>query len=678
MPTFSHAQSVCSFYIASGNLIATSPGLVRESARRTLRPNDLFALGFVHDAQLSPDGCVVAYVTSRTIEQTQEELFEITLEELSSGRCRSLPFRGRATFPRWSPDGRRLAFVGSSGGDSRVYVAEASTASVSALTPADLRAQGAPSWSPDGETLACTIVNIVRSGHGFRRITRRIFRSEGLGEIDDLEMHIHLVNTRTGAMRWLDLGTKVATQPAFSPCGKRLLFMGSDAAVGYQAISSGLRLLTFDLADSHVTQVLGERWFIAAAAWSRCGERIVVVGALDSELTVPSMSVWVVNRDGSNPRCRTIGCDGDAGMRAHHDMPTWETSQRNLLCVPDAERAYATVMRRGNVEIWEVALDGEPRCKPVIAGPRSCLIMDVGPGNSQILFCASDLHTPWELYSFDPTTRTERRITRLNADTLAGWPTLTAEHLDFRSSDGTPLEGWHLMRADRHGPQPTVQFIHGGPFLTTGNIFRFDSHLLAANGFGVLFSNFRGSAGYGEAFSRAIMGDWGTRGFGDHMAAIDAGISRGLVDPQRCGVWGPSHGGFATCWIVGHTNRFRAAVAESAMTNFVSLYYLSDVTTWIVRDLGGTPDEIPDIYRSRSPLTYASRCRTPTLLVHGEDDVRCPISESEQFYRALHDAGCVTELVRIPGMSHMGDSTGPLGARLGQNEALLDWFERHL
>jgi dipeptidyl aminopeptidase/acylaminoacyl peptidase len=251
-------------------------------------------------------------------------------------------------------------------------------------------------------------------------------------------------------------------------------------------------------------------------------------------------------------------------------------------------------------------------------------------------------------------------------------------HLEFASPDGLPLEGWYISRADRQGAQPTVMFIHGGPYHATGNAFRFDFHLLAANGYAVLCANFRGSTGYGDPFARAIMGDWGARAFPDHMAAVDAAIARGYADPRRLGVWGHSHGGFATAWIVGHTERFRAAIIEAGVSNFATMYYLSDAPHLFVQDLGGRPDEIPDVYRSRSPLSYAARCRTPTLLIHGDDDLRCPMAEAEQFYRALHDHGCKTELVQIPGMNHMGDSTGPLPAREGQNEALLEWFERYL
>jgi dipeptidyl aminopeptidase/acylaminoacyl peptidase len=425
-------------------------------------------------------------------------------------------------------------------------------------------------------------------------------------------------------------------------------------------------------------QVLGEGWYLAAASWSPCGERIVFAGTYRSQLTIPIAGLWVVDRDGSNPRCRTEGCRGAVGLLAHHDMPTWGTSQNNTFLIADAAQTYATVTRRGCAEIYRIALDGPVSCEPVVSGARSCVIMDVNAKTSQLLYGVSDLHSPWELYLSNLQGAHEKRLTCLNDSVLAAWPALNVEHLIFESDDGVPLEGWHLARADAHGPQPTVMFIHGGPELATGHVFRFDFQLLAANGYAVLFANFRGSSGYGEPFRKALKGDWGARGFPDHMAAADAAIAYGLADVHRLGVWGPSHGGFATAWIVGHTTRFRAAVAESAVTNLSTFYYLSDVPDIFIREFGGRPDEIPDIYRSRSPLSYAARCRTPTLMLHGAKDLRCPVAEAEQFYRALHDVGCTTELVCVPGMTHMGDSTGPLAARRAQNEALLDWFERHL
>lgn len=629
---------------------------------RTVRPNDLFALQYVHDARLSSDGRRVAYVISRIRPETSDELLEVILQEFATGTRRRVEFAGRATFPRWSPDGVHLAFVGVVDTSSRLYRARWDEQGCTPISPEGLRVLGPPSWSPDGRSIAYSVL-VHHKRDGMRRITRRVFRADELGYIDDLTIGIHITDIAGCDTRRLEFTPSIASQPIFSPCGKRILFLGTDTAVSYPGLG-GLALFTFDLADGRAFQVLGDGWYIAAARWSPCGERIVVVGDYESPLTIPTTGLWVVDRDGSDPQCRTEGFVGNVGLRVHHDMPTWDTSQNsNTLVVPSADVAYATVATRGCTEIWKIALQGTPRCEPAVSGRRSCVVMDMCPTNSQLVFCATDLHRPWELHQVDLMTGKERRLTLLNDKVMADWPALGVTHLNFESVDGVALEGWFLKRVDRSGPQPTVMFIHGGPFLATGQAFRFDFHLLAANGYAVVFANFRGSAGYGEPFARAIMGDWGARGFPDHLATVDAAIAHGLADGTRLGAWGPSHGGLATAWIIGHTSRFKAAVVESATTNWLTKYYLSDATDWIVKDLGGTPEDIPDVYRSRSPLTYARSCRTPTLLLHGEEDARCPIQEAEQFYRALHDAGCTTEFVRIPGMTHMGDSIGPLAAR---------------
>jgi len=647
-----------------------------EFSQRVLRPGDLFGLKYVHDARFAPDGKRVAYISSRTVEESGEEFFELFIEDLVSGERRQVDHR-HAISPRWSPDGTRLAFIGNDGLARRLYVTDTSGREPTALTPERSQVQGPPAWSPDGCFIAYTLVS-QHEAQGIRRITKRVFRSEAIaGAIDALVLSVHVVDVRSRVSRRIELGKAVSAsvQPEFSPCGKRILFLGSDSAVGY-AWLGGLKLFTADLNQGAVTEVLGS-WFIAAAAWSPCGERIVFAGHPNGRATFPYCGLWVVNRDGSNIQCRTPGFVGNVGLRIHHDMPTWETLQSNILVVPDVSHAYATVLKRGCAEITKISLDGPIRCEAAVSGLRTCVIMDVNLRTSQLLYAVSDLNAPWELYRSDLNGNSEKPVTSLNRAILSTWPALKAEHLDIQSADGVPIEGWFLSRVDRKGPQPTVMFIHGGPMLSVGNVFRYDFHLLAANGYSVVFSNYRGSSGYGEQFMNALMDDFGARGFPDHMATVDAAVARGLADSDRLGVWGASAGGFATCWIIGHTTRFRAAVAESAITNFFTFYYLND-TDVFVYELGGRPEEIPEIYRSRSPLTYAPRCRTPTLMLQGEEDRRCPMAEAEQFYRALHDAGCKTELVPIPGMKHMGDSDGPLAARRIQNEVLLEWFERHL
>lgn len=635
-----------------------------------LRPDDLFALKYAHDARLSPDGKRIACVISQT--DGDEERFEIQLAELGSVSWRGLPYSGKATCPRWSPDGKWLAFVG----DGRLRVASVATWDIAEpLTPENLSVQGAPSWSPDSAYLAVSLL-ARRPVSGLRRITGRHFRAERIGFIDDLTQRIYAVSRAAGTLRCLTGASEgICSQPEWSPCGRRILFLATDDPVPGSSYSP--RLLTVGAQDSVSSEVLANGWYITAARWLPDGERIAVSAARDSTLTIPNASLWVVDLRG-DAEARMPGMAGKIGGMIHHDMPVWDLTGDNAITVLDSRTAYVTILNRGSLEIWRVALAGEIAVERILTGERSCIALHAHSSVDTLIYAVTNLHSPPDLWRASLRGQQERQLTHLNDQTLMRWPAMRVEHFTFTSTDGLEIEAWFMASAARDGALPTVMFIHGGPFAATGHAFRYDFHLLASHGIGVLFANFRGSAGYGDAFTRAIMGDWGGHGFPDHMGAVDAAVARGLADPERLGVWGASHGGFATCWVVGHTNRFKAAVAEAASTNWTTKYYVTDAPDTVARDLGGRPHEIPEIYRTRSPMTYAHCCTTPTLLLHGEDDLRCPITEAEQFYRVLQDVGCTTELVRIPNCHHLGDSCGPSSARRAQNEALLDWFQRYL
>jgi dipeptidyl aminopeptidase/acylaminoacyl peptidase len=241
------------------------------------------------------------------------------------------------------------------------------------------------------------------------------------------------------------------------------------------------------------------------------------------------------------------------------------------------------------------------------------------------------------------------------------------------------VEGWYLKPPLGTAPYPTILYIHGGPHGAYGHIFSFDFQLLAGAGYGVLIVNHRASTGYGNDFSTAIKGDWGNLDYQDLMAGVDHAIALGLADADRLGVCGLSGGGNLSSWIVGQTDRFKAAVPENPVTNWVSFYGVSDVGVWFaVEQMGGHPHEIPDVYARCSPITYAHRCTTPTLLVQGENDYRCPAEQSEQFYTVLKANGCAVEMLRLPNSSHGGAIIGPVASRRAQNEALLDWFQRYI
>lgn len=641
---------------------------------RALSPEDVLRLRFIRDAQIAPDGKSLAYALSYTDKSNKSDPSEIKIHELESGIEKCVSDGVFASYPRWSCDGSYLAYVEAGVGRNALALVRVKDAARRNIEMQAAIIQGPPAWAPDGKTIAVVLATHHSTDVEARRITSRDFRADGIGFTDGICQRLCLIDLADGAISTLVDELGFYSHLEWDDAGERILFLGTASPIPFASYSP--HLYSIRVSDRAIREHLGDGWFITSAKWVPGGRHMVVVGAYQSSVTVPTTDLWVVDCDGAGVSCRSAEVQGKVGFRVHHDMPIWDVGWLNGVVVRDANTVLATVQHGGRAEIWEMSLLGPAVCKRVVGGERCCIILNASANRNTFLFLATDMLTPPDLHVLQGSS--DARVTAVNRDVLAEWPTVCQQHLKFRSADGVELEGWFMSLPLRPGPVPTVMYIHGGPFNATGHAYRFDLHLLASHGIGVLFANFRGSFGYGEEFGRAIMGDWGARGFPDHMAAVDHAIELGLADSTRIGVWGASHGGFATCWLVGHSERFRAAVAEAAVTNLATAYYLSDAPDAFSRDLGGKPHEIPDVYRSRSPLTYAHRCKTPTLLIHGEQDLRCPIAEAEQFHRALLDAGCISEMVRLRDANHLGDSIGPPLTRIGQNAALLDWFKRFL
>jgi dipeptidyl aminopeptidase/acylaminoacyl peptidase len=226
---------------------------------------------------------------------------------------------------------------------------------------------------------------------------------------------------------------------------------------------------------------------------------------------------------------------------------------------------------------------------------------------------------------------------------------------------------------------PLVLDVHGGPHGYYGYAFSPVQRCLAASGFLVVFANPRGSASYGRKFSMAVLRDWGGQDYADLMAVVDAVLERPYVDPERTGIYGYSYGGYMTAWTIGQTDRFKAAVCGAPVFDLVSAFGTSDIGYfWLEQETGGTPYQIPDWYAAHSPSTYLHRARTPTLIVQGEADLRCPLGQSEQMFVTLLKVGCQAELVRYPGGGHMFPWMGPPEHRCDYLTRVRDWFTARL
>ncbi|MBO0881703.1 MAG: S9 family peptidase, partial [Mycobacterium sp.] len=281
---------------------------------------------------------------------------------------------------------------------------------------------------------------------------------------------------------------------------------------------------------------------------------------------------------------------------------------------------------------------------------------------------------------YDRLTGQRQVISRHNVDLLQSAPAAQWERFEVERN-GTTIEAW-LLRPPDFDPSrkyPLVLDVHGGPHGFHGYAFNVTQQMLASHGFVVVYSNPRGSGSYGREFAQMVRNDWGGEDFLDLMAVVDAALQQPYTDPERTGIWGYSYGGFMTAWTIGHTPRFKAAVCGAPCFDLESMYGTSDIShAWGQYQWGGKPHEASEAFAAHSPSTFAHRATTPTLIIHGEADNRCPIGQGEQMFVALKQADCEVEFARYPGGAHTLLRVGPPSHRVDILARLLGWFTDHL
>ncbi len=650
----------------------------------TVHPADLFALTFLQDAQLSPDGTAAVYTVLTVDPATDEEHSTIYLQTIDTGEIRALT-NGNAqdSAPHWSPDGKTVAFRSTRNGNAQIFTIPVDGGEARALTALPQGITDGPIWSPDGKQLAFAAPSQQEPPDLALpyRLNRHVYRFDKAGYVDGIVTDLFVIDADGGEPRALTADHYHNSAPVWSPDGRELLYTVTFFPDSHRI---GAALRSVNLAGES-RDLVWDWGTVTAATWSRNGQQVVFVGTPAGQPIGTQDQLWVVSAAGGQPACRTKGLPFKVGGALQMDMPARFLRTPRLFISHDDGAAYVQVQAGGNVAIYQVALVGNLEWSIVVDGEGAVFAMDYQ--KNALLYFQSTWFDPLQLYRMELTQnganvpeeneRVPQRLTDLNATLRASWDHPSVKALHFPSSDGTMVEGWLMTPATGEAPYPTILYIHGGPHSAFGNIFSFDFRLLASAGYAVLFINHRASTGYGDTFATQIKGDWGNLDYRDLMAGVDYAIALGLADTDRLGCCGLSGGGNLSCWIVGQTNRFKAAVPENPVTNWLSFYGVSDIGPWFaVEQLGGHPHEIPEIYARCSPITYAHRCKTPTLLIQGEHDWRCPAEQSEQFYTVLKVNGCPVEMLRLPGSPHAGTIEGAPAIRRAHNEALLDWMQR--
>jgi dipeptidyl aminopeptidase/acylaminoacyl peptidase len=649
--------------------------------------DDLYRFRWIDHVRLSPDGERVAYQLSSPDAESRQTRSRIVVRRLLDQEPvdpTAVPRRDHS--PEWSPDGRSILFVSRRGAVDQVFVLDVASGGDARQLTSMPEGAASPAWSPDGRTVAFlgvvisdpdSVVDDPRppeSREQLRRspvvrVARRLdYKHDGQGFVDGRNHHLFVVPAAGGETIQLTSGVWDVTGFDWSPDSAKLVVAGN--AEPNSDLQREVDLYVVDLTGNR--DRLAGGLYLGSPSWSPQGDAIAFVApnGLSAGLIE---RLWIVPSTGGSPRCLTLSLDQSVGDSMITDMRGGHGGVR-LRWSKDGNRLFFLSSGPGVTALYSCDLDGN--LWPEAGGARRIFDFDVASGI--LAFCASDATNPGELHLV--ANGAEARLTDLNPWLRERYVAQPERH-QFIAPDGWGIEGW-LLKPESFDPgrlHPLVLEVHGGPHGQYGWAFFHELQMLAGMGYLVLYTNPRGSDGYGERFRSEVVRDWGGRDYVDLMTAVDQLVERtGAVDTSRMGIAGGSYGGYMTNWAIGQTDRFAAAVSMRSISNLVSEYAQHDIVIWGSLELGPPPWPDSDELWRRSPIRYVQNIKTPLLLTCGEMDLRCAISQSEEMFGAMRLLGKTVELVRFPEESHDLSRSGRPDRRVERLQRIAAWFARFL
>lgn len=666
-------------------MAGSAMGSAKSGPERRFTGGDLFDLAIASDPQISPDGRYIAYVRRANDIMSDRAVSTIWLIDTRTGE--EVPIAGRdgdAFGPQWSPSGDRLAYASTAGGSPQLWVhwmdgGEAVRLTGLPTSPSSI------AWSPDGRSIAYTMLvkdegpklgsAPVRKPEGAEwaeplEIHELLtYRADGQGYIEPGFEKIFVVPATGGAPRQLTFGPYHDGGPlSWSPDGSTIYF-GGNRNPDWETDAVEGEVYALDVAGGTVTALTDRNGPDSNPLVSPDGKQIAYLGFDDAMRAYEDNDLYIMNRDGSGSRSLTAD---------------WDLSPGNIAWDADGRGIYVQYDEHGETRVARVALDGSVRDvaeglsgggldRPYTGGSFSVADDDT------IAFTGGTPTRPAEVQVARGGDEA-RMLTDLNRSLREVKALGQVRKITTKSShDGLEIEGWLTLPPGYVEGQrvPLILEIHGGPFAAYGPHFSTDNQLYAAAGYAVLSANPRGSTSYGEAFANEIDKAYPGNDYFDLISIVDRAIALGIADPEALFVTGGSGGGVLTSWIVGKTDRFKAAAAQKPVINWTTQALTADGAAFFGRYwIGGLPWEDHETFWKLSPLSLVGNVETPTLVVVGSEDYRTPVSESEQLYTALRLRGVPTALVKVPGASHGGIAARP-SQSAAKASAILAWFERY-
>jgi len=666
-------------------------------SKQKIKSIDLYKIKQVSNPQIAPDGKTIAY-SYHFINENSEYETEMHLLDKCSKKCLQRFSDGRNNHSqKWSPDGKNLVFISDKSGTEQVWLLKEGKNEAEQLTSMR-NGVSCPDWSSDGNKLlflsntakdenAAVLIREKdaeeqkkekeEKNNKIKVINKKFYKLDGVGFFDDRNPQIWVMDLSTKKCSQITQDACNHQSPVWSSTDEKIAFVksiGQDTP-GYHPLKSELWIYDAKLKKLHCL-VKGNA-AIATPSFSPCGKKIAYFSHNIEFGEASFYKLWIFDLEKRKKTCLTPSVDMALGNWGLNDVsglsimskPLWDNG---------GEILYCTGSNQGNVEIYAVFLTG--KLKKILSGNRQIGQFSIKKQKKNIVFNFSDPLTPGDISLFDLNEKKETRLTEVNKELLDERLLSMPEPFQVKGQNGHDIHGWIMKPAlfNKKTKYPAILEIHGGPHLMYANSFFFEFQYLASAGYIVVYSNPCGSMGYGQKFADLNRGDYGGLDYQDLINVTEYIRCLDYVNENSLGLTGGSYGGYMTNWIVTQTKQFTAAVTQRSISNLFTHAGVSDdgmFTAFVEHKV--TLNNMEELYRN-SPITYIDNVKTPLLIIHSENDYRCPLEQAEQMYIHLKFRERVTELVIYPNSSHGLSRNGFPPFRVDRLQRISDWFDRYL
>jgi len=640
--------------VASVILLATFSSCAQEVAnsdqRKPLTPEAALSMRSISDLQLSPDGGRLAFVVTEAPKGEHRQR-HIWLYDKPSNTVRQFTYSAKSeTYPRWSPDGKQLAFLSNRADDQQIHLMRADGGEATAITKGK-RSVTQFAWSPDG-TLIAFLAPDAKSDDEQKKEKDK--DDAHVVDKDDKHPRLWLLTVATGEAKAVTDAKWAVEELAWHPRGSGLMVSATDHPESDQETN---RIFFFRLSDASLTQVLAPRGPFGRIRPAPDGQRMALIGCREDG---PTPHDLMIARHGDKIVGNLTGASLDRAILDY----AWTKDSGLLLIAADGF----------HTKFVGYAPDGARKdpAAAVALNPSGLAVA----GSGEVFFIGQTATQPQELYAWDQN-GTPQQLTHLN-DAWKPFALVTPQVYKYKSFDGVDIEAALLKPAnyDGHSKLPLIALIHGGPTGAWEDRVEVWGQLLAARGYAIFYPNIRGSNGYGEKFIESNRGDWGGGDFKDVMWGVHDLVNRGIADPARLGIGGWSYGGYMSEWAITQTNEFKVAVSGAGLSNLISEYGTEEHPSydeWFY-GLPYEPEKVTG-FLNGSPFVHLKNAKTPTLILQGDSDSIDPLGQSQELYRGLKRYGVETEFVVYPRENHGFQEEKHLLDRL---KRILAWYDKHL